>query len=127
MAEREHPYTRFSTGNYSITSPQFQTNGSQLQYRATNNILSYVTGGGNSYRDFNLFLDSNTNGFWSTWVTIRPTTVSAANLNNNLLPATINRLPAEFFREIACNSLPIFQVDETFQLQTLYNLDSGIL
>jgi Concanavalin A-like lectin/glucanases superfamily len=59
----------FPNGNYMIASPQIPTNGSQLQYQATNNTLSYATGGGNYYYDFNSFLYGITNGQWSIWVT----------------------------------------------------------
>ena len=59
----------FPTGNYMIASPQIPTNGSQLQYQATNNTLNYITGGGNYYYDFNLYLQGITNGLWSIWVT----------------------------------------------------------
>jgi hypothetical protein len=59
----------FPTGNYMIASPQIPTNGSQLQYQATNNTLNYITGGGSYYGDFNSFLYGITNGQWSIWVT----------------------------------------------------------
>ncbi|HXR04323.1 MAG TPA: LamG domain-containing protein [Verrucomicrobiae bacterium] len=59
----------FPNGNYMIASPQIPTNGSQLQYQATNNTLSYATGGGNYYYDFNSFLYGITNGYWSILVT----------------------------------------------------------
>ena len=59
----------FPDGNYLIASPQSPTNGSSLQYQATNNTLGYATGGGNYYYDFNSFLYGITNGQWSIWVT----------------------------------------------------------
>jgi hypothetical protein len=59
----------FPNGYYEIASPQIPTGGSQLQYQATNNTLSYATGGGNYYGDFNSFLYGITNGQWSIFVT----------------------------------------------------------
>jgi hypothetical protein len=59
----------FPTGNYMIASPQIPSNGSQLQYQATNNTLTFTGGGGNYYGDFNSFLYGITNGQWSIWVT----------------------------------------------------------
>jgi hypothetical protein len=59
----------FPTGNYMIASPQIPSGGSQLQYQATNNILTFTGGGGNYYGDFNSFLYGITNGQWSIWVT----------------------------------------------------------
>jgi hypothetical protein len=59
----------FPDGYYMIASPQIPTGGSQLQYQATNNTLTFVNGGGNYYGDFNSFLFGITNGQWSIFVT----------------------------------------------------------
>ncbi len=59
----------FPDGNYMIASPQIPNGGSQLQYQATNNILTFTGGGGNYYGDFDSFLYGITNGQWSIWVT----------------------------------------------------------
>jgi hypothetical protein len=79
----------FPNGYYQIASPQTPTNGSQLQYVATNNTLSFVTGGGTYYGDFNSFLYGITNGQWSIVVTNGTTTtqyqfqVTATGFNSN--------------------------------------------
>ncbi len=65
----------FPTGNYMIASPQIPSNGSQLQYLATNNTLTFLGGGGNYYSDFNSFLYAITNGQWSIWVTNTTSTI----------------------------------------------------
>ncbi len=72
----------FPDGNYQIVSPQIPTNGSQLQYKATNNTISEVGGGGNYYYDFNSFIFAITNGQWSIWVTNSTST--------NQYPFTVN-------------------------------------
>jgi len=83
----------FPTGNYMIASPQIPTNGSQLQYQATNNTLNFITGGGNYYGDFNSFLYGITNGQWSIWVTNSISTnqykftVSVSGITSNIFGA----------------------------------------
>ena len=63
----------FPDGIYQIASPQNPTNGSQLQYQATNGTLNFTGGGGNYYGDFNSFLYGITNGLWTITV-MNPTT-----------------------------------------------------
>ena len=83
----------FPTGNYMIASPQIPTNGSQLQYQATNNTLNFTGGGGNYYGDFNSFLYGITNGQWSIWVTNSTSTnqykftVSVSGITSNIFGA----------------------------------------
>ncbi len=81
----------FPNGNYMIASWQIPTNGSQLQYQATNNTLNFTTGGGNYYGDFNSYLYGITNAPWSIWVT------NSTSTNQYKFSVTVGGLTSNWF------------------------------
>ena len=104
----------FPDGNYLIASPQIPNNGSQLQYQATNNTLSYATGGGNYYSDFNSFLYGITNGHWSIWVT-NSTSTNQYQFTVTVAGVTSNSFDAPVVAVFPTNGAPFVTNQPSFQ------------
>lgn len=87
-------------GTYLIRSPQQPANGTWRMFDLTAGGVSNESGGSSSYNNFASVMNQITNGTWTITVTNSSTTnnyaftVSAPNMNSNLLPATSVTFPA---------------------------------
>jgi hypothetical protein len=90
----------FPDGYYTVASPEMPGSGSELEYFATNDTLSFVTGYSSFYSDFGSFMYGITNGEWSISVT------SDTSTNLYTFAVTVSGITSDVFGPLAAPVFP---------------------